>query len=452
MAGRASRRRFAMTPAKPYLINLPLPSAFPNRSAALSQEFSTISHSTDTSIGLLPNGLRDRLVRELGSLDSAASPRLVHAPGRINVIGEHTDTSGGFSLPAAVDRGLFAAFAPSAAPGVQVVSIDLSGRVAIDANLELTTDSPAFGRYVAAVATELSSRGIRPRGIALALGSTIPRGGGMSSSASLCVALTLAFVNVAGATLSPLDVALVAQAAEHRVGVRCGLMDQYASVHGKAGHALLFDSGARTHEEIPLELGEFALVVGDTKTPRGLVDSEYNARRSQVEEAAKLLDDGTGSVTSLRDATVELVRAKRSELGPLLYRRAMHVAEENERTLAAAKLLRTSQNDSGTRSTISALGRLLDASHASLRDLFEVSCPELDALVTALREQGSLLVPGARMMGGGFGGCVIALCERASLPAIIERAATTYRSQTGKEAAFFPVEIGPGAQVLPPTA
>lgn len=447
MAGRASWRRFAMTPAKPYLINLPLPSAFPSRSAALSQEFSTISPSTDTSTGLLPSDLRDRLVRELGGLDSAASPRLVHAPGRINVIGEHTDTSGGFSLPAAVDRGLFAAFAPSAAPGVQVVSVDLAGRVALDANLELTAGSPAFGRYVAAVATELSSRGIRPRGVALALGSTIPRGGGMSSSAALCVALTLAFVNVAGATLPPLDVALVAQAAEHRVGVRCGLMDQYASVHGKAGHALLFDSRAHTHDEIPLELGDFVLVVGDTKTPRGLVDSEYNARRNQVEEAAQLLD-----AASLRDATVELVKAKRDALGALLYRRALHVVEENERTRAAAQLLRAPQGGTAAPSTIAALGRLLDASHASLRDLFEVSCPELDALVTALREQGSLLVPGARMMGGGFGGCVIALCQRTSLPTIIERASATYRNQTGKDAAFFPVELGPGAQVLPPTA
>lgn len=439
-----------MTPVKPYLINLPSPSAFPAREGAISQEFSTISQPTDPHTTLHTKDLAARLAQQVEILDRAASPRFVHAPGRINVIGEHTDTSGGLSLPAAVDRGLLLAFAPASRTGVSVVSLDMPGRVELDAHLALVPGSAPFGPYVAAVAAELASRGVPVPGVVIALGSTIPRGGGMSSSAALCVALTLALSNVAGATLPPLDVALVAQAAEHRVGVRCGLMDQYASVHGKAGHALLFDSRAQRHDEIPLELGEFVLVVGDTKAPRGLVDSEYNARRSQVEEAARLLDDGSGRIASLRDATVELVKAKRSELGALLYRRAMHVVEENERTRAAAQLLRAPRIDTDPPSTVAALGRLLDASHASLRDLFEVSCPELDALVTALTEQGSEFVPGARMMGGGFGGCVIALAERASLPAIIERATATYRAQTGKDAAFFPVEIGPGAALLPP--
>lgn len=328
------------------------------------------------------------------------------------------------------------------------MSLDAPGRVELNSRLELEPSSPSFGPYVAAVAAELAARGIRPSGLALTLGSNIPRGGGMSSSAALCVALTLAMTAVAGATLAPLDVALVAQAAEHRVGVRCGLMDQYAIVHGKERHALLLDSRAQSHRDVPLALGDALFVVGDTRTPRGLVDSEYNARREQVEEAARVLDGGSGRIRSLRDATAELVRARRDDLGPLLFRRASHVVEENARTLEAERVL-TEPSAAAPRRSVQ-LGRLLDASHASLRDSFEVSCPELDALVTALREQGDALVPGARMMGGGFGGCVLALVDAASLSRVLERAGETYRSRTGKTAAFFPVELRSGARLLPP--
>ncbi len=394
-----------------------------------------------------PLALASRLAREVSLLGPTASPRFVLAPGRINVLGEHTDYSGGFSLPAAVDRGLLCAFAPSGDAAIRAVSLDVPGRVELSSRLEPLPNSASFGRYVASVAAELAARGIHTPGVALALGSTIPRGGGMSSSAALCVALTLAMTNVAGASVAPLDVALVAQAAEHRVGVRCGLMDQYSIVHGKERQALLLDSRAQSHSDVPLELDGALLVVGDTGVSRGLVDSEYNARRNQVEEAARILDASSGQIRSLRDATAELVAARRNDLGPLLFRRASHVVEENARTLAAARLL--AEPSTSERSVPRELGRLLNASHVSLRDSFEVSCPELDALVTALREQGDELVPGARMMGGGFGGCVISLVDAAALPHVLERAAETYRSGTGKEAAFFPVEIGPGARILP---
>ncbi len=372
------------------------------------------------------------------------------APGRVNLLGEHTDTSGGVSLPAAVDRGLLCAFARTRDSRIHAVSLDVPGSVEVSSRFELSPGSASFGRYVAAVAAELAARGVHQvSGLALSLGSSIPRGGGMSSSAALCVALTLALTTAAGASLSTLDVALVAQAAEHRVGVRCGLMDQYSIAFGKERHALLLDSRDQSHRDVPVELCGMLLVVGDTGVSRGLVDSEYNARRRQVEEAAHVLDGGRGRIRSLRDATAELVEANKDDLGPLLFRRARHVVEENARTLAAARLLSEPTTTATQSALLAELGRLLDASHASLRDEFEVSCRELDALVTSLREQGDVLVPGARMMGGGFGGCVLALVAADSLSGVLERASATYRARTGKEAAFFPVQIGSGARLLP---
>lgn len=198
----------------------------------------------------------------------------------------------------------------------------------------------------------------------------------------------------------------MAQEAEHAVGIRCGIMDPYAIVHGVQGRALLLDCRELSHRRVPLTFREHVLVVGDTRKARGLVDSEYNLRRAQVEEAARLLDGAAGKIGDLRDATPELVAERATELGTLT-KRARHVTEENERTRLAAELLTTDREGRDTE-VAQRLGRLLDESHRSLRDLFEVSCPELDALVEALREQGDERVPGARMMGGGFGGCVIA--------------------------------------------
>lgn len=369
----------------------------------------------------------------------------MHAPGRINVLGEHTDTSEGYCLPACVDREMLCAFAASDDERIRVVSLDVPGLVDLGSDLEVAPSAPSFARYVAAVAGILAERGRRVSGLVLTLDSNIPPGGGMSSSAALCVALTLAMSRRAEVELSALDVALIARAAEHRVGVHCGLMDQYAIVHGKAGQAMLLDSRRRTHEDVPLALEGYVFVVGDTKKERGLVDSEYNARRSQVEEAARVLDAGDGLIESLRDATPELVEARSQALGPLLTRRARHVVEENARTLAAGRLLSEAKGTDGS-AVSKRLGQLLDASHASLRDLFEVSCPELDALVGAVREQGGDVVPGARMMGGGFGGCVIALVKEASLDVVVARATETYLARTGRKAAFFPVEVCGGAR------
>lgn len=377
---------------------------------------------------------------------SSGSPQYIWAPGRINVLGEHTDTSEGFCLPAAVDRGLLCAFAPSPDTKSRVSSLEVEGQVELRHGWHLSSPAPSFGAYVEAVAHVLKARGVEPPPLTLALGSTIPAGGGMSSSAALCVALALALSSACEAPLSNLDLALVAQAAEHRVGVNCGLMDQYAIVHGQSGCGLLLDTREKSHQIVPLDLDGWAFVVGDTGKSRGLVDSEYNARRAQVEEAARILDGGSGTISCLRDATADLVEASRTALGPLLYRRARHVIEENARTQKAALLLSDKSAPRDPSALAQKLGQLLNDSHASLRDQFEVSCAELDALVSALQEQGDDQVAGARMMGGGFGGCVIALVAQGAIEETLSASALSYRTETGRDAAFFPVEISSGAR------
>lgn len=396
-----------------------------------------------------------RLLRELdrlGGLDRGkGQPRFVVAPGRVNVLGEHTDYSGGFALPAAVDRGIVLAFAATGERRIRLRSLDEPGEVELDP-VGGPAGDVAWGKYCGAVMEALARRGIGGSGWSGALASDIPRGAGMSSSAALCVALAKAFCAVEGTELEPLDLCRVAQEAEHAVGIHCGIMDQYAVVHGAEGRALLLDCRELHHRLVSVAFPEHVLVVGDTRKARGLVDSEYNTRRAQVEEAARILDAGTGTMRSLRDATPELVAQRSSELGPLLTRRALHVTQENARTLAAGELLAPDSGaagGSGEAGDVSRrLGSLLDDSHRSLRDLFEVSCPELDALVEALREQGDERVPGARMMGGGFGGCVIALVTARDLDGALERAKSAYRARTGLEPAFFPVRAAQGARIV----
>lgn len=344
---------------------------------------------------------------------------------------------------------MLCAFARSGDSRIRVTSVDLAGRVELDEKGRLVEPSATFGKYVQALVECATARGMDVPGLSFAVASTIPAGGGMSSSAAFCVALTVALSAATDWQLPPLEVALIAQEAEHRVGVNCGLMDQYAISFGKRGHALLLDTRKKTHRDVPLDLGGWCFVVGDTKKSRGLIDSEYNARRRQVEDAARLIDNGSGTIKTLRDVTPERLDSQERQLHRLLFRRASHVVGENARTIAAAELLSMSEDADAPGEVVRGLGALMDASHASLRDLFDVSCLELDALVVALKEEGSNDVAGARMMGGGFGGCVIALVRSEALGVVLDGATRRYREATGLTAEFFPVQAADGARVLP---
>jgi galactokinase len=337
------------------------------------------------------------------------SARSFRAPGRVNLIGDHTDYNDGFVLPIAIDLQCVVTVDAARRDNVRLRSEELAGEFELPADGSAEPgDATGWSSYAAGVLRVLAERGRRPVGIDAAISSTVPVGAGLSSSAALEVALALGLCDAAGFSLSALELALACQEAEHlATGVPTGIMDQLASLAAREGSALLID--CRSLEVKPVRLPEeLAVLVVHSGVSRALVGSAYAERRRACEEAARRI-----GVPSLRDATLEQV-----EDDP----RARHVVTENARVLDAARALAAGNLD--------ALGPLLSASHRSLRDDYEVSTRELDALVECLETAGAL---GARLTGAGFGGCVVALAHRADAEGIAADADGAYRAETGLE-------------------
>ena len=371
---------------------------------------------------------------------TSAASAIGWAPGRINLIGEHTDYSEGFVLPAAIDRLVALAGRAEDEPFASVYSahhlawahFPLDGS-ADDAGSD---DTQPWARYVRATWRELALVGVAPpvRGFSAAIVGDVPLGGGLSSSAALEVATAMFARALGGDALEPMAVARLCQRAEQAgASVRVGIMDQAASCLGKPQHALLLDCRSLEYDYIAADLPGLAWAVFDTRVPHTLAASEYNVRRAQCEAAvarlAPTLEAETPgrSVAALRDVTLADLAAHGDLLDATLLRRARHVATEDERTLRASQALR--QGDAAT------LGRLLDASHRSLRDDFAVSCPELDTAVEIARATPGTL--GARMMGGGFGGSILALVRRDALDQLAARLTAEYPLRAGRDGEFF---------------
>ena len=327
------------------------------------------------------------------------------APGRVNLIGEHTDYNDGFVLPLAIDRGSTVAVRRTEAPVVQVTSRQIGS-----VRVPLADVAPGRVRgwvsYVVGPIWALQTEGVEPRGYEIFLDSNVPLGAGLSSSAALECSIVSAVSELAGSSLDRVTLALAAQRAEIEVsGVPCGAMDQMASMLATAAHALFLDTRTMSTEQIPLPLHEAgrALLVIDSKAPHRLADGAYAERRIACHRAAELM-----GVAALRDVTLEQVEAAAGELGVVGHRRARHVVTENARVLEAAQLLRELRVDE--------IGPLLTASHASMRDDFEITVPEIDVAVEAALAAGAV---GARMTGGGFGGCIIALVDAGRVDAVL---------------------------------
>jgi galactokinase len=359
------------------------------------------------------------LAEALGGPDP---PRFTRAPGRVNLMGDHTDYNDGLVLPLAIDRDCLAAWRPRADGRVVARSLELDGvvEVAADGSDQPGAVEPAWGRFAAGVVRALATRGRPPIGLDVAVSSTVAPGSGLSSSAALEVALALAAASAAGFELPARELARVCQEAEHlATGVPSGLMDQLASLFGRAGHALLIDCRNLDIEPVALP-SILAVVVVHSGLPRTLAGSAYAERRAACEAVAAEL-----GVAALRDARPEQVAD-----AP----RARHVVSENQRVLDTAAALRAGD--------VGALGPLLLASHLSLRNDFEVSTPELDLLVDLLVESGA---PGARLTGAGFGGCVVALVQRNHADDVAAKTVRRYREATGLEAEAFVVRAVDGA-------
>jgi len=357
---------------------------------------------------------------------------IVRAPGRVNLIGEHTDYNDGFVLPLAIDRAIWIALEPRDDGRVVVYSADFeqSGEFSLSG---LKQEQQGWLEYLKGVAWSLQDAGYPLTGWQGVVRGDVPRGAGLSSSAALEVAATRAFAAVSGWTWEPVSMAKLGQRAENRwVGVNCGIMDQLISAAGRESHALLIDCRSLELAPVPFPSG-VAVAILDTSTRRGLVDSEYNERRASCEAAAKAFQ-----VDALRDVDLARFERERDRLDPTIARRARHVISENQRTLAAAEAMR--------RGDVESLGRLMDESHESLRADYEVSSQALDAMVAAARAHPACR--GARMTGAGFGGCAVAVIDAASSDDFRRRVADEYQKRTGLVPTVYVCRATEGAKAL----
>jgi galactokinase len=362
------------------------------------------------------------------------------APGRVNVIGEHTDYNDGFVLPMAIERYTVVAAAPAANGSKQIQLRSTIGgpAVAVDPSQPLKPAAKGtWSNYPLGVIAGFVARGVALPGFDALVHSTVPLGGGLSSSAALEVSTATLLESITGHRLDPVDKALLAQKAEHDyAGMPCGIMDQFISVMGKEKHLLLLDCRSRKTELVPMSDPSVALLITNTNVKHELTGGEYAQRRAQCEQAARAL-----GLASLRDADSAKLDRGRGKMDDVVFRRARHVIGEIERTVHAAEGIRASNWPT--------VGQLMHASHYSLRDDYEVSCDELDAVVRIAEEIGPKGgVFGCRMTGGGFGGCTVALVSAPQVDAISTRIASEYEKRTKIKPSLFVSRPAAGATVL----
>ena len=351
----------------------------------------------------------------------------------MNLIGEHTDYNDGFVLPLGIDRGVWIALSPRADRQVEVWSIDFEESARFDLDT-LNHGGPEWSEYLKGTASSLETAGHRLTGWNGVMASDVPIGAGLSSSAAVELATARAFAAVSQIGWDPAEMAKLSQRAENEwVGVNCGIMDQMISAVGRDGYAMLIDCRTLGTRAVPIPDGA-VVVIMDTATRRGLVDSAYNERRAQCEAAASFF-----GVSALRDLGPEVFLARQHDLDGTTARRARHVVTENARTLAAADAM--ARGDSVT------LGRLMNASHHSLRDDFEVSSAALDAIVEIAQRQPGCY--GARMTGAGFGGCAVALVKREQSSTFSGAIIEEYEEQTGLVPQIYVTDARAGAAVIP---
>jgi galactokinase len=365
-------------------------------------------------------------------------PLLVRSPGRVNLIGEHTDYNEGFVLPAAVDKAIYFAIAPGTGKGCVVYAHDLGERH--EFSLSGLVKSPkGWPNYLMGVVDELQKAGCAVSGFHCVFGGDIPIGAGMSSSAAIEAGLAFALNKIFGLGLEPLTLVKLAQKAENEfVGVRCGIMDQFINVFGRPKSVLKLDCRSLDYEYYPFDRQDLRIVLCDTLVKRELASSEYNVRRQQCESGVNLLAKYAPGLRSLRDVSLELLEAHRPEFDPVVYRRCDYVICENLRVAQACSDLRTNDFNS--------FGQRMFGSHRGLRDDYEVSSRELDVLVEAASGVKSVL--GARMMGAGFGGCTINLVEDSAVEDFEKTVGQAYRSQFGKMPKFYISTLKSGTEVI----
>jgi len=376
--------------------------------------------------------LRQAFIRTFGR-----APRLFRAPGRVNLIGEHTDYNDGFVLPMAIDRETVVAASPRDDRRVRAFSLNRSEEAEFDLDRPGPPRRGVWLDYVEGVAQALDEKGARLRGADLVIASDVPAGAGLSSSAALEISTGFALLSVSGLEVDRVRLALAGQRAEHEyVGAMVGIMDQFVAALGQKGHALLIDCRSLEHRAVPLDTSDAAVVICDSRVKHALADSEYNVRRAECERGVELLRERLPGIKALRDVTSEEFERHAEVLPEPVRRRCRHVVTENDRTLSAVEAL--------SRGDLEEMGRLMKCSHRSLRDDYEVSCAELD-LLTEIAD-GFAPCLGARLTGGGFGGSTVNLVRRHALAEFQSLVNTEYRRATGTTPNIYVSDADDGAK------
>lgn len=362
--------------------------------------------------------------------------RIAAAPGRVNLIGEHTDYNQGFVLPAAIDRNIYVALAPNADNILNLNALEFNKHYSF--SLDDVHPVSGWPTYLLGMICMIMPEKRLPYGMDVSISGDVPIGAGMSSSAALCSAFGLALNEIFQLGLSRMEIAFAGQKTEHLfAGLQCGIMDQFASLHGKAGHLMKLDCRSLDYEYIPFHFPGIRIILVNTMVSHSLASSEYNLRRRECEDGVGILQKYDPAIRTLRDVQPGLLEKHRAELDKTVYKRCRFILEENQRLLDGCDFLNQQNLD--------AFGKLLYASHAGLSNDYEVSCPESDFLVKTMRDSKS--VKGARQMGGGFGGCVLSLVEEAYAEDFIRDIQQKYEWQFGKTPDCYVMAISEGARL-----
>lgn len=365
------------------------------------------------------------------------NPLIVQSPGRINLIGEHTDYNDGFVMPAAIDKGITFALAPSTTGQSVIYAENFKESFVVPHSITGPLNQPAWANYLLGVLYQLQQRKNIPPFNCVFEGD-LPVGAGLSSSAALECGFAFALNELFELNLSKLVLIKLSQWAEHNyAGVKCGIMDQFSSVMGKKDHVILLDCRSLEYTYSPLRLEKHSILLCNTNIKHSLASSEYNVRRSECEHGVAILKKSFQAITSLRDVTLEMLNKHKADLSPIIYNRCRYVVEENTRVQQGAIDLQHGY--------LEAFGRKMFETHHGLSSLYEVSCPELDFLVALAKETPGIV--GARMMGGGFGGCTINIIEDTALENFVTKASLEYRIHFGKDMTSYVVNISNGTRL-----
>ena len=380
------------------------------------------------------------IIQQFEQLYQQPPALLVSAPGRINLIGEHTDYNNGFVLPAAIDKHIYFAFGVAEKTEVTIKSQNYGDQLVFPVTGDAPAEPPAWGRYLFTAVKELQERNYTVRPFYCVFGGNVPLGAGMSSSAALCCGFLYGLSELFDLAISRQDIALIAQATEHRIGLHCGLMDQYAVLFGKDDKVLFLDCESLHYEHFPLELGEYTLVLINSMVKHELAaESGYNDRRASCERVVALIRHDHPEVNTLRQVSRALLASYQEQLSAEDYRRAHYVLDENQRVQDMVAALQ--------QGNVQKAGEFIFQSHAGMRDEYQITTPELDRLVALAKEQDGVL--GARMMGGGFGGCTINLLKKENKTAAINAIVQSYQQAYNLKPEVYELALSDGVRREP---